>query len=170
MQKCRRGSTFRLPPPLRRQKWHCRSPPASNHGAWACQVTILQRINGTSLCKPTFILGIHGGRHQLCSDLHPTAFLTIMSFPLCIIIFFFTWCFWAVPCLDHPSLEQGDSFTAKQVRSCARKVEIPEIKELQISTATSSPLYITSCAVPATNGLTPFKYLTVLNSFKIIWD
>lgn len=89
VQKCWRASTSRLPPPSRRQKWHCRSPPASNHGAWACQVTVLQHINGTSLCKPTFILGIHGGRHQLCSDLHPTAFLTIMSFPLCIIIFFY---------------------------------------------------------------------------------
>lgn len=40
-------------------------------------------------------------------------------------------------------------------------MEISEIKELQITTATS-PLYITSCAVPATNVVTPFKYLTIL--------
>lgn len=69
--------------------------------------------------------------------------------------------------LDHPSLEQGDSFTAKEDRSYARKVVISEIKELQITTATS-PLCITSCAMPATHGLTPFKYLTVLNSYRII--
>lgn len=108
--------------------------------------------------KPNFILGIHGGRYQLCSDLHPTAFLTIRFLSL---HFFFTWCFWAVPtlvigsshaALDHPSLEQGDSFTAKEDRRYARKVVISEIKELQIITATS-PLYITSCAVPATRGL-----------------
>lgn len=160
VEKCQRASTFRLSPPSRRQQWHCRSSPTSNCGASACQATILKHISGNSLCKPTFTLGIHGGRHQLCSDLHPIAFLTIMSFPLCI-FFFFTWCFWAVPtlvlgsshaALDHPSLEQGDSFTAKEDRSYAREVVISEIKELQITTATS-PLCITSCALHHSNTL-----------------
>lgn len=88
VEKCQRASTFRLSPPSRRQQWHCRSSPTSNCGASACQATILKHISANSLCKPTFTLGIHGGRHQLCSDLHPIAFLTIMSFPLCIFFFF----------------------------------------------------------------------------------
>lgn len=104
MEKCQRASTFRLSPPSRRQQWHCRSPATSNHGALACQGTVLRYINGNPLCKPTFILGIHGGRHQLCSDLHPTAFLAILSSPL---HFFLTWCFWAVPTLvPGPSLSR----------------------------------------------------------------
>lgn len=45
-------------------------------------------FNDNSLCKPSLFYPWHSWRrHQLCSDLHPTAFLTIVSFPLCFFFF-----------------------------------------------------------------------------------
>lgn len=170
VEKCQRASTFRLSPPSRRQQWHCRSSPTSNCGASACQATILKHISGNSLCKPTFTLGIHGGRHQLCSDLHPIAFLTIMSFPLCIFFFFYLVLLgspnaraWVQPCSPGPSLSRtGWQFHCQRGQKLCQ-----EGGNIWNKRTTDNHCYLSS--VHHFLCLTPFKYLTVLNSYRIIW-